>query len=488
MELLTLGLAAVAAASVSLAFVFNTRASSAARRAAEAERRNAELDAALRNEEIDAAQQKERLAGVQKTLGERDAALAKAQQDLNASALKCNAAESALAALRAAREQEQKAFEDRMNDLRELRKQMEDSFAKLSKDALGENSQNFLKLAQENLSRLNQQNVGDLETRRVAVEELVKPLKDTLGKVGEKVEAFDRNRAESFTKMDERIQALARQQASLQHETSALGEALRKPNVRGAWGEMQLRRVVEFAGMVDHCHFDEQVALNAEDRPDMIVHLPNDREIVVDAKAPMQAYLEALRTDDAARREQLLKDHVRQIRERAKLLGQKKYTEKLDHAPDFTVLFLPAESLYSTALSLDPELLAYGMQSRVLIATPTTLIALLMAVSNGWQDRKLADNAAQLKTECAELYERVCKFLEFYRKVGSGLENAIGAYNSSMDSMQSRLLPKIRKINDLGGFDKDGEKLAKNERGEIETTSARKLNAPEIETTGNASE
>ena len=439
-----------------------------------------ELDAAaredlLRKADTDLAVLRERVSAYEQAARERAESLTKAQQLFNEKSIEYNNAAVELAALKSARVEEQRAFEARMEDLRRIREQLSATFAELSQKALGENSAQFLNLAKENLSKLNEQNAGELEKRRLAVESMVKPLQEALAKVGQRVEDFDKSRDKSFTEMAGHMKTLAEQEDRLRHETASLGEALRKPSVRGAWGEMQLRRVVEFAGMVEHCHFDEQVAVTAQDRPDMIVNLPNGLQVVVDAKAPMQAYLEALQTADTARRDELMQTHVRQIRDRAKLLGQKKYTDQLEHTPDFTVLFLPAESLFSTALTIDPDLLTFGVENRVIIATPTTLISLLMAVSAGWQDKSITENAMQLKSECEMLYANVCTFLGHYSDIGAGLEKAIGAYNKSVGTMQSRVLPRARKIGELGGFDKDDEKLLKKEIKEIAETEPRQI-------------
>jgi DNA recombination protein RmuC len=528
MEPFTIGAFVALGATSALAAAYYVRSGSLRKRADDLTRYADDLAAQIRAREVELATLNERIAGFEQSLRDRTAELAKLQQSLNDKSLACGAAQSAeaaagatrdelqrkfdermkeftaqkselekaradyalladkctaaqkqLASADSARVEERKAFDERMEDLKNLRKEMEAAFAKLSSDALSGNSEQFLKLANERLTKLNEQNSSELEKHKKAVEELVKPLNDAMSRVGESVKAFDKSRDESFAKMAEKITSLAGQEESLRRETASLGEALRKPNVRGAWGEMQLRRVVEFAGMVDRCHFKEQVAISDADRPDMIVDLPNGLLVVVDAKAPMQAYLEALQVNDAAKRDELMQGHVRQIRDRIKKLSQKKYTDQLDVTPDFTVLFLPAESLFSTALELDPDLLNYGIGSRVILATPTTLIALLLAVAAGWQDRRIADNAMMLKKECDDLYASVCSFLDHYEAVGTGLEKAISAYNRSVGSLQTRLLPKARKINELGGFDKDGEKLLKATPEEIAETNARRIEPTE---------
>jgi DNA recombination protein RmuC len=528
MEPLAIGALVGFGATGVLAAVFYSRAAAEKRRAVILASQAEAFAAQSRERELALAELRVRFSGVEESLRERSLELTKLQQDLNdgATALsdakslsaaataardalqrkfdermkeyearvtelekaradhaalmkRCTDAEKTLASTDSAREEERRAFAERMEELKNLRKEMEASFAKLSGEALSRSSEQFLTIAGERLAKLNEQNSAELAKHQKAVEELVKPINEAMGKVGERVDAFDKNRAESFTQMAERITALARQEETLRKETAALGEALRKPSVRGAWGEMQLRRVVEFAGMVDHCHFEEQVAVSAADRPDMIIHLPNGVSIIVDAKAPMQSYLEALQVTDLAARAELMQGHVRQIRERVKKLGQKKYTENLKDTPDFTVLFLPAESLLSTALELDPTLLDDGMKDKILIATPTTLIALLLAVAAGWQNRTVMENARQLQEECKKLYDSVCSFLGHYGAVGAGLEKAIAAYNKSIGSMERTYLPKARRINELGGFDKEGKLLSVSPE-EIVETNARQIDLPEV--------
>jgi len=282
----------------------------------------------------------------------------------------------------------------------------------------------------------------------------VKPLQETLSKVHTRIEETEVTRARSFAELNERIQTLMQNEQLLRKETSTLAEALRKPSVRGAWGELQLRRAVEFAGMVDHCHFHEQVTVGEGDRPDMVVTLPNGHQIVVDSKAPMQAYLEALNAPDDNARRVLMDRHVAQLREKIRQLGQKRYSEQFEQAPEFVVLFLPSEALFSTALDRDPELLDFGLKNRVVLATPTTLIALLLAVGCGWQQHQVAENARQMGELGRELYERVSRFAEHYAAVGKKLEGAVKSYNESVSSMESRLLVTARKLNQLGGFDK----------------------------------
>ena len=386
---------------------------------------------------------------------ERDAALARAQERETALRAELSAVERQFADLKARQEEVARANQEKLEELARLREQFKGTFAELSNAALKDSKESFLKLAQESLAKLVQQGAGDLDKRKVEVEGLVKPLQETLAKVSTRIEETEVTRAKAFTELNERIQNLMQNEQLLRRETATLAEALRKPSVRGAWGELQLRRVVEFAGMVDHCHFHEQVTVGEGDRPDMVVSLPNGHKIVVDSKAPMQAYLDALNASDEAARKTLMERHVAQLRDKVRQLGQKRYSEQFEQAPEFVVLFLPSEALFSTALDLDPNLLDFGLKSRVVLATPTTLIALLLAVSCGWQQHQVAENARQMGELGRELYERIGVFAEKYATIGKRLEGAVKAYNESVASMEGRLLVTARKLNSLGGFDRE---------------------------------
>ena len=461
-----------------LAWQLSRRITEERRRALEAGTAASEAQAHAREAEIVAARAGQKSDAAEALLRTREAEISLAKQDANAKALEARQLSSDLAALRAASDKEREAFRDRMEELKALRAELSSAFAELSQKALSQNKDDFLKLAGERLAKLGQESAGELDKRRAAVEAMVKPLSENLVKVGERIEAFDKSRAESFARMDEQMKSLAAQEATLRTQTQGLAEALRKPSVRGSWGEMQLRRAVEFAGMVDKCHFAEQVAVSAADRPDMIVHLPNGLDIVVDSKAPMDAYLRATEAVDEESRKVLLADHARQLRDKIRQLSGKKYADQLDVTPEFTVLFLPSEALFSAALAADPEILDAAFKSGIVLATPTTLIALLMAVAKGWQDKAIADNALELKNECAALYDSVCVFLGHYSSVGAGLEKAIESYNKSAGSLSARVMPKLTRMNELGGFDKDGARRAKVEAGEISETKARALPEP----------
>ena len=356
-----------------------------------------------------------------------------------------------LARLEAQLEAEQRSGAEKLQLLNETQQQLEQKFRALSSQALVANNQNFLELAKSTLENFHQQAQGDLETRHQAINQLVQPLQESLHKVDQKIEQLEQKRSGAYARLDEQLKSLLNSQLKLESETGNLVRALRTPAVRGRWGEIQLRKVVEMAGMVNYCDFVEQeTADSGRLRPDMVIKLPNGRNIIVDSKAPLQAYLESLEADNDQQRTAHLAHHARQIRDHLQKLAAKNYWEQFQPTPEFVVLFLPGETFFSAALAQDPSLIEAGVDQKVLLATPTTLIALLRSVAYGWRQEQLTENAEAISQLGREIYDRLATLTQHFSQMGKNLERAVDSYNKGMASLDSRVLVSARKFKELG--------------------------------------
>jgi len=331
--------------------------------------------------------------------------------------------------------------------------EVEKTIAQLSSEALRENSKTFLTLAQETLKQFHIQSKGDLEQKEKAVENLVKPIREALEKTAEQVRTMESERKEAYGALHKHLETLTQTQQLLHGETSKLVTALRRPEVRGQWGELTLKRLAELAGMVEHCDFTTQESIDTEEgrmRPDMLVRMPDGRIIVVDVKTPLDAYLSAIEAADDVARTRHLEHHARKVRERVRELASKAYWNQFANTPDFVVLFIPGDQFLAAALDVDRGLLEDALKQKVILATPTSFVALLRAVAYGWRQENLAENADRIRELGEELYQRLATFTEHLARLGSSLEGSVSAYNKAVGSLDTKVLPGARKFVDMG--------------------------------------
>lgn len=348
---------------------------------------------------------------------------------------------------------QQRIIEEKLQMLQQAEEQLKNVFRSLSSEALEKNNRCFLDLAKTSLEKFQEGAKGDLEKRQLAIVELLNPVKESLQKLDQGVRQIEKERKGEQESLREQVKALLENEKLLKQETSNLVKALRSPLARGRWGEIQLRRVVELAGMLNNCDFFEQQQEMNEDvrlRPDLIVRLPGGRQVIIDAKVPLEAYLEAIHADDEKVRIQRFKDHARQVRAHVTALGKKAYWERFQPTPEFVILFLPAETFFSAALEFDPSLIEAGAEQNVIIATPTTLIALLRAVAYGWKQENLSRQVEKLNELGQDLYKRLSDMNSHFSKMGRSLSSAVEAYNKGIGSLESRVLVTARKFKELG--------------------------------------
>ncbi|HEY3644952.1 MAG TPA: DNA recombination protein RmuC [Gammaproteobacteria bacterium] len=329
----------------------------------------------------------------------------------------------------------------------------ETTFKALASDALKGNNQAFLDLATQNLGRFQSEAKGDLDKKQQAFAELIKPINEALKKTEEQIREIEKERKESFGGITTQLKLMSQGQQQLETETRNLVNALRRPEVRGRWGEMTLKRLAELAGMVDRCDFQEQVHTNTEDgalRPDMVIRLPDQRELVVDAKTSLDSYIAAIEAPDAQSRDAHLASHARKVRERIKELAGKHYWDQFKTSPDFVILFIPGDQFLSAALDREPNLIEEALRQKVMLATPTSFVALLKAVAYGWRQVALAENAEHIREHAETLHQRIATFAEHMGKVGGALENSVQHFNNAVGSLERQVLPAARRFTELG--------------------------------------
>jgi DNA recombination protein RmuC len=387
-----------------------------------------------------------------KRIPELESQIVETRAKLDATSLKVVELEKQKSELTTTLEKDREVVVEKLQLVDDAKKELSGMFAELSAVALQSNNQQFIDLAKQTLGGFQEGARVDLEQRQKSIADMVNPVKVSLELVDRKIQEMEVNRVGAYEGLKQQVLTLAETEQGLRNETSNLAKALRAPKARGVWGEMQLRRVIELAGMMEHCDFLEQSSTQTEEgrlRPDVLVSLPGAKTVVVDAKAPLEAYLEAIALDDDNQRNAKLKDHARQVRNHVTMLGKKSYCEAFNPTPDYVVLFVPGEAFYAAAIEHDPSLIEYALKLGVVLAAPTTLIALLKDVAYGWREESLKENALDIIELGCELYERLAKMGDHIARLGKSLEGAVDSYNKTVGSIEGRVLVSARRFKDL---------------------------------------
>lgn len=351
-------------------------------------------------------------------------------------------------------------IEEQKELIDEATKKLKDTFEALSSAALKSNNQAFLELAKSSLEKYVSDSKGDLEKRQDAIDKMIIPLKEELEKYDKNIKSLEASRKEAYGELKEQLANMKDMEGKLQKETNALVTALKTSQVRGKYGEIGLKRVVEFAGMSKFCDFEEQVSKTTEEgyvRPDLIVKLPGNRTVIIDAKVPLLAYMQAFETTEDTAREGFLKQHAKAVREHLKILSSKTYWSQFKETPDFVVLYMQIESSFGAALEVDRNLIEDGLTNQIIFATPTTLITLLRTVAYSWYQEKVTENSKKIWETGVELFNRITILIEYLTNVGEGLKSAVDSYNKAISSLETRFIPQVKKLKELGAANSSKE-------------------------------